>query len=312
MRSVVLLCVFIALSASQSIGTDTLPISDPKCKTSAFTVTDRTSSYVAGFTGVTKICARPYVDVCTGPSGLTPCNNHYGQCSEVGYDWTDKVMYPNVKTTIKPTVCVSAGFFMTPDVKVLVIAQVIFGFFFFAIAIALALKVGRAVPGASLYVVIAQVVMSLTLMFSFYYLNGVVQLAASIAALALYRTRNATLTAVGILFCLSAFFWVTYRFGLGNMQHQSRFGAGMGDADTYENYCINYYRGYFGFNAETQDVGNNPADGAWGYCARNWVAAVLFFQILAELLLVLLAATGIQALLFEEPAKTISETEPAQ
>jgi hypothetical protein len=314
MRTIVLVCaLLVAFAAAQPIGTDVLPITDPRCASDAWVKWDKTSNYVAGFTGVTKLCTRRYVDVCLAPQGLQPCNQYYGVCREVGYDYSDKALYPNMGPTVKPTVCVSAGAYMTPDVKVLVIAEVMFGFFLFIIAFVLVLGIGRAVRGYSMAVVVTQLVMSLTLMFSYYYLNGVIQLAASIAALALFRTRKPILVGVGILFLLAAFFWVTYRFGLGGMQHQSRFQAGVAAQNTYEQYCLNYYRGYFAYIQDLHDVGENPEEGAWGYCTRNWLSASMFFQIFGELLLVLLAATGIQSLLMEDPeVKTVSETEPAQ
>jgi len=313
MRVVVLLLVFVALAASQAIPTDTLPANDPRCQASGWSITDKSSSYVAGFKGLTKICHRDYVVICTGPTGILACNDFYGACQDVGYDWQDKELFPSVATNVKPQICAMRGNVMNSDVKILAIAQVMFGFFTFIGALVLSLGVAAKTPGAAKFILIAQAVCSLLLMFSWFYLNGIVQLAASIAAVALFRTRNGALTGVGILFLLSAYFWVTYQFGLGNMQHQSRFAAGLASAQTYENYCANFYRGYFDWNQDTKDIGENPAEAKWGFCDRNWLTTTLFFQLLAELFLMMLAATGIQALLWveEKPASpTTSETEP--
>jgi len=292
--------------------TDSIPWGNPRCKSEGWKEVDLTYYYNPTFTGVKKICVRnSYVDVCKGPEGVQACNNFYGQCAPVTYDWRDRKLYPTVATLDVPTICVSKGIFMASDVKVLVIAQVVIGFVLITVALALSTPTGKATPGATVVVVVVQGVVSMLLMFSYYYLNGLVQLGAAISAGALFRTRNAALTGVGILFLLSAFFWTTYRFGLGNMQQQSRFSAGLADSLTYENYCNQYYRGYFDFNSDINSIEVNPATGAWGYCRREWLAAELFFQIFAQLLLVLQSVAGIQALLYEAPVST-SGTEPTK
>jgi len=319
MRSVILalLVATTLVAAQQTINTvpnlvSWVQYSDPRCTGPTWSKVDRTSDYVAGYNGTIQICVKTYISVCSGPTGVIACNQYYGSCKAVGYNWNNKVLNPNSYTVNAPQICAMDGSFMAPDTKVIAVAEIMFGFFTYILAFALAIPVGRAVKGWGFIVLVLQLITSFTLMFSYYYLNGIITLAASIAALALFKPRKPVLTGVGILMLLSAFYWVTFRFGLGNVQHQSRFDAGLATMPTYETMCINYYRGYFTFNADLNAVDADPAQAAWGYCGRGWLTAVLFFMIFAEILLVLLAATGIQALLFEEPKLETSETEPVQ
>jgi len=308
---VVVLAMLVAGVQGQ-IMDEILTLPDTRCKVDSgdWKAYDKSSNYKQDAPGPVKVCARNYVNVCVGPNGLESCNKEYGHCRSVNYAWDNANMFTTF-STVRPEKCVSDGAYMAPDTKVLVIAQSIFGIIFVIAATAMCFGL-RCAPCWGFPVLIAQGVMSLLLIFSYFYLNGVVQLAGTIAALALFNTRKPGLVVFGIAICLITLFWVTYSGGLGDIQHHARLTAGDATQKTFEDLCQSYYRNYWKVILPIAEHTHNPEITAYGFCKRNWLAAELFFQMFAELLLIMMAACGVQCLLADGPAKSESESAPFQ
>jgi hypothetical protein len=217
-----------------------------------------------------QVCVLSYQSVC----GIEVCNDYDQKCVDLP-DHMGKA-------------CISKGAFMHPDAAVLIFAQLIasglmipFGFVY----ILLNIKVRNALlPTVTTTMIVA---FSFPLFFSYYYLNAYIIVAATFGSLVLFAQKKQNLTVAGMILCLLALLWVCFRSGLGNMQHHSRFAAGDSINDTFEKYCDAYYRGFWFSPGILKSYDENPQVKTWGFCNRYWLACVLFFMILQELLLVL-------------------------
>jgi hypothetical protein len=205
--------------------------------------------------------------------------------------------------------CISKGSFLLPDAAVVIIVQIIASGLFLPlglIMVCLNIEVKHVVLPTIVTTLL--VLNSFFLFFSYFYLNAYVIVLAAFASLALFGQRRPSCTVIGMFMCLLALFWVSYQYGLGNIQHHSRFNSGNSINDMYENYCDAYYRGFFFSPQILKSYDENPQVKFWGFCNRYWLAALLFFMILQELYLVLLVGAGALSLMTADLAW--SSTEP--
>lgn len=318
MRTLALIAVFVCVAAAQ-LGTDipesrTIanpmhPASSRICSLSnRFKTVDKSSFYKSSFNKDTSVCVKDYLEVCATVNGLVPCNKHTHVCVAVDYAFADEKLYPASAAVMAkaPEICVEEGSFDTPDSDVLVIAQILFsGIFMISTFIIFAVRVQVEV----ILIVLCGVFLfiCLLLLFSYYYLNGILVFMSALAASTAFSLKYNEATAVGIAIVLGTLYWVTYESGLGAIQHHSRFSAGGIETDFYEQKCNQYYNGRFYYPAQLHSEDENIAVKYQLFCNRSWLAAELFFMIAAEQLLVLLIAIGASVHL--APAAVVVEEE---
>jgi len=254
---------------------------------------DKGAFYKANFPGVKRLCVKDYLAVCATVTGAVACNTYNAACTEVQYDFLDAAQHPEsaANMELRPEVCTDATGYTHSDTSVILIAQIVVsgivliaGFVFFVL---------QAQPSPIIKALLAVFLLDcLLLIFGYYYLNAIVIFTAVIAAGICFSLKSDAAAAVGFGICLAALYWTTFQSGLGNVQHQSRFTAGVASTDAYERMCNNYFRGYFFFPLEAHKDNENIANSARGLCDRTWLGAQLFFMIFAQQLLVVFIAAG--------------------
>ena len=198
-----------------------------------------------------------------------------------------------------PEVCSETTSYRHSDTSVLVIAQIIFSFI---VLIAAYIFFVKQCQVSVLFKALLAVFLvdCLLLLFGYFYLNSILIFLTALAASLCFSMKSDTAAAVGFGLLLTTLYWTTFRNGLGDVQHHSRFTAGNAATDAYERMCTNYFRGYFFWPAEDHTETDNIAVSFWGFCSRDWLGAQLFFMIFAQQLLVVLIAAG-SWVCFSEP-----------
>lgn len=289
-----LVVVFVLLFCAVHGLLEEYPFGDPMCSKRGFSQYDKTSAYKQGVSVTTRLCARNYYSVCATVDGLKKCDKRHSKCVTVNYDWGNAALYPvsASRMATEPEVCASRGAFWHPETAVLAVAQPVCTFITFVLALTFTCMYARPKLSAFVVVVVSLIgLMCTLLMFSFFYLNAIVGILVTCAAVGCYATKSRSAVGIGMFLLVTALFWFTYRPGLGAIQHHMRLADGA-NFDSYQGVCDNYYRGYFAYPSELHNTWVNPEYTTNGYCLREWIAAEYFFMILLELLITLLVGLG--------------------
>jgi hypothetical protein len=309
MLRTVLIAALVAVALAEA------PFRPPQslCKGDHYSWKDYSSRYAANFSGSSLCIFSDYEEECPTIDGLVGCDRYNSICVEYVGDetWKAAAAGSNYLGNAKPKACVSQGAFWFPDSRVVSVAQVL-GTSFFAIWGVLVVIVACR-GGVNILAVIALLLMlpaAIVLTVSYYYLNAIIILAASFAAIGLFSERTPVFASLGMVCGLLALFWVTYDAGLGSTQHHDRRMAGSATQDTFEAKCDNYYRNYFVKAPVYLGDDENPFVVHTGYCGRAFVAGELFVMILLELLLILVVASGAWSLGIKQDEEKKEEEAP--
>lgn len=271
------------------------------CKGDHYSWKDYSSSYSPNATVPRTVCIFSDYEVeCPEITGLVGCDLYDSVCVEYAGEenWKSAAALNGYTSTNKPKKCIKVGGFWFPDSRVVSTAQVIltvFGILWASFVVFFSIR-SRSIPTLAWISLGLMLPAMIVMTVSYYYLNVIIVLACTLAALALFSEKTPLLTSIGMLILLSGLFWVTYNAGLGNIQHHDRRNAGPSFSDTFEKTCQSYYRGYFFKDDVRMADDDNPLVRNVGYCSRAFLAAQLFLMILLELLLVLTVVSGVSCL----------------
>ena len=292
MRTALLVAVLVAVVFAEA---PIRPMTKDVCQGDHYSWKDQSGLYAAGSNSAMCIF-EDYEKVCTEIGGLVPCDSYDSICVQYNGDETWKAANAAAGgkyiSNARPWKCVKEGYWY-PDSGVLAVAQVIAtitAILWGSIVVIMSCK-----GGVTVLAVIALILMlpaGIILAHSYYYLNAIVVIAGTLGAIGLFSEKAPVFGATGMIVGLVTLFWVTYNAGLGFVQHHSRQSAGTAAADTYENACNNYYRGYFQVTPVRLADDENPMILYGGYCGRGLLAGMLWVMIFLELLLVIVVASG--------------------
>jgi len=308
-----LACVIVAialLGIASAAPAEYYALTDPMCNLLGYTKYDKSNKYQAGAGVVTGICTKKYYDACFTVDGVVPCNYESSSCVAVSYDWNNKDFNPvsAARMTDRPQVCISEGNYWGPETGVIAVAQPLISFIIGTFGFYLTISVARPkISILTLIFLIVQFIWCTFLFFSFYYLNALIALLVTYAAVGLIAAKDRAGSATAIIALVATLYWFTFQHGLGEIQHHSRFTKAL---TGYETLCNNYYRGYFGYPIELHGAYESPSFLTKGYCLREWLAAEYFFIINVKvnlLIFIALAAAGMRQ--GEQPQEEKKEEE---
>jgi len=307
-----LVLAFVVLATAQINSVpETVADGSPLCNKKGFQRHDKSKYYKAGAGVTTAMCARQYLDVCYTVNGVVPCNKDYEKCVDVNTEWNDANLNPvsAKRMADRPQVCASEGALWHTETAAVAVAVPVISFICFVIAAVWVVGAATRAEVALLpkIVAICNIITCTFLLFSFWYLNAILAITAGYFALGMIASKDKGGIATAIVGLVATLFWLTQGYGLGYLQHHSRYNA-MPDYTSYVSICNNYYRGYFGWPIELHGPFESPSYLTTGYCLREWIAAELFWLILTEAHLVILVAHCAKALRpAEEPAQPVAE-----
>lgn len=292
---------------------DVVPADSPLCNKKGFNRQDKTKFYKVNINVTKTFCAKSYLDACYTVDGIVPCNTNYERCVSSNSEWNDATYSPisASRMTERPQLCASEGAFWHPETGVLAVAQPCISFIVSITALVILKRaITQANVGRVLQVLLGiQVTTCVLLFFSFYYLNALIALLVTYAAVGLYASKDKNGIAVGLIAIIAVLFWFTFQHGLGEIQHHSRFSS---DLTAYETLCNHYYRGYFGWPILLHGPYESPSFLTKGYCLREWLAAEYFAIILVKITLLIFVAYGAAELRSSDaPTEAPKEETPA-
>jgi len=233
MMKIICLALFVALAAAGqnnkvSSLLDAYPDGSDVCQKDGFRRIDLSQNYQddAILPNGKAICVRNYMTACFTVDGAQACNPAFAACVSTTEEWWNKWLNPKsaARMKVQPQVCASEGAYWSAETAIIAVVVPVVAFAVGVVGLVLLYQagVGSKVPITVQIIAILNFIVCTLLLFSYYYLNGFLGYLVSFAILGLVAKGDKNGIAAAIVVLVGVLFWLTFKSGLGFIQHHNR------------------------------------------------------------------------------------------
>lgn len=233
MMKIICLALFVALAAAGqnnqiSSLLDAYPDGSDVCQKNGFKRIDLSQYYQddAILPNGKAICVRNFMTACFTVDGAQACNPAFAACVSTTDEWWNQWLNPKsaARMKVQPQVCASEGAYWHMETAIIAVVVPVVAFAVGVVGLVLLYQagVGSKVPITVQILAIANFVVCTLLLFSYYYLNAFLGYLASFVILGFVAKADKNGIAGAIVVLVGVLFWLTFKSGLGFIQHHNR------------------------------------------------------------------------------------------
>ena len=233
MMKIICLALFVALAAAGqnnqiSSLSDAYPDGSDVCQKNGFKRIDLSQYYQddAILPNGKAICVRNFMTACFTVDGAQACNPAYAACVSTTDEWWNQWLNPKsaARMKVQPQVCASEGAYWNMETAIIAVVVPVVAFAVGVVGLVLLYQagVGSKVPITVQILAIANFVVCTLLLFSYYYLNAFLGYLVSFVILGFVAKGDKNGIAGAIVVLVGVLFWLTFKSGLGFIQHHNR------------------------------------------------------------------------------------------